>query len=78
MYGMAGLNTADMGTRMRKEIEGHRAYEGESLDSILTRIFKDDPDMTDEAVLDIEKSLADIEAGRLTSHEDVMKQVGIG
>ncbi len=74
---MPSLDRADMGKSIQREIESYRAYEGESLNSILTRILKDDPDIGSEDISGIVRGLADIEAGRVTSHEDVMKEFGL-
>lgn len=74
------MTTIQVSRKTRKRLEELKAYPGESMDSIISRMAEkniDDEPLSDEEIRGIEQGLADIKAGRVYTTDELKKKLGI-
>ncbi len=77
---METMTTIQVSRKTRKRLEELKAYPGESMDSIISRMAEkniDDEPLSDEEIRGIEQGLADIKAGRVYTTDELKKKLGI-
>ena len=62
-----------------EKLKGLKSYERQSYDELLNNLIDEQQEesLTQEEIIDIQKSLEDIKKGRVHSIEDVAKELGI-
>ena len=77
---MEKMTTIQISKRTRKLLEELKAYPGEPMDSIITRIAEkdiDDEPLSEEEIEGIRRGLKDIEEGRVYPMKHIKKRFGI-
>ncbi|HDR53283.1 MAG TPA: hypothetical protein ENN60_01235 [archaeon] len=74
------ITTVQIRTKVRDRLEGLKTHPRESFNDVIERLINsqiDDEPLTDEDLKEIEAGLEDIKAGRIISHEDLKRKLGL-
>jgi len=75
--------TIQVELKVKNHLNDLKYHSKETYNDVLLRVFQflsyqaEEEELSDQTIKNIEKSLADIKAGRVSSHKDVKRKLGL-
>lgn len=69
--------TIQVSPKLVDELKNRKMYDKESYEDVIWDLLEDSQELSEETLRNIKKSEEDIKAGRVKSHEQVKKELGL-
>lgn len=69
--------TIQVSPKLVDELKNRKMYDKESYEDVIWDLLEDSLELSEETLRNIKKSEEDIKAGRVKSHEQVKKELGL-
>jgi len=76
----SNMSTMKISHETKEQIGNFRNYPKEPLEQVVKRMietYEDDLTLTDDDIVGIQKSLDDLKAGRVYTHQQIKKELGL-
>ena len=73
----AMVTTIQVSNELMKQLKNRKLYDKESYEDIIWDLLEDSMELSEETKKHIKQSEEDIKAGRVYSHEQVKKELGL-
>lgn len=60
-----------------QELKSRKMYDKESYEEIIWDLLEDSKELSEETLQNLKEAEADVKAGRVVSHEEIKKELGI-
>jgi predicted transcriptional regulator len=71
------VTTIQVSNELKKELSQRKMFDNESYEDVIWDMIEDTKELSEETKKNIEKSLEDIKEGRIITHEQLKKELGL-